>query len=498
MSSTPATSPSPISPRSRPSKTAANALLERCQADPVWFATEILGVHLWSRQREIIQAVRDHPRVAVRSGHGVGKTKTAAVAALWFLFSFPNSRVVTTATKWAQVEKQLWHEINQLHRRARAPLGGTCLNTRVELEDGRYAIGLSAKPENSESFAGHHAPHILVIYDEASGIHSKIFEVGEGYMTTDGARALLIGNPTRPEGEFYSAFHARRSDYYTMHISAWESPPITGETVPPDLAAALTGRSWCEGRREAWGEDSVLYQVRVLGNFAKQASDAVISLGVVEDAQDRELRADNKRDLIVIGCDVARYGTDETVITERVGQRVRIVETYVGKPTTHTAARVAHWATQHPKAATRIVVDDVGVGGGVTDQLRADGWNVTGFNAGEKADQTLQFPNRRSELWFQAAAQLEDLDLDPDDQLAADLTAPRYGYDLKMRRVVESKDETKKRLGRSPDRADAVLLTLVSERSPGAVVMPDRQRRPGRVQPRDETLSVEDLMNQPM
>ncbi len=169
---------------------------------------------------------------------------------------------------------------------------------------------------------------------------------------------------------------------------------------------------------------------------------------------------------VTIGCDVARFGDDETVIAKRVGQVVRIAEKFHGKPTTHTAGRVAHWA----EGGARIVVDDSGVGGGVTDQLRAMGLQVHAFNGGNAANRPNRFPNRRSEQWFEAAAQMEDIDLDVDEQLAADLTAPRYSYDLKLRQVVEKKEETKKRLGRSPDRADAVLLTL-SSGGPGAAFL---------------------------
>lgn len=463
--------------------------------DPVTWANDILGIHLWSRQREIAESVRDHPRTAVRSGHGVGKTMVAAVVALWFLDTHQASRVITTATKWSQVEKLLWHEISQLLKRGRdrpqaktRPIfAGIALQVELRLPDGRYAIGLSSKPENSESFAGHHAPHILVIYDEASGVHRSIFEVGEGYMTTDGARALLIGNPTRSDGEFFDAFNSKRGDYNCIHVSALESPAITGEDAPPEAIAALTGRAWVESRAKAWGKDSVLYAVRVLGNFAKKATNTVIDLGVVEDAQARDLPADSTHDPVVISCDVARFGDDETVIAERVGQRARILEQYIGrKPAVtatgaatgdlvQTAGRISQYAARHPRAHVRIVVDDTGVGGGVTDILRNDGWDVTAFNGGEQAHRPLKFPNRRSELWFMVAAQLEDIDLDDDDQLAADLVAPQYGYDLKMRKVVERKEETKKRLGRSPDRADAINLLFV----PGELHIP----RPRKVAP---------------
>ena len=231
--------------------------------------------------------------------------------------------------------------------------------------------------------------------------------------------------------------------------------------------------------------------------------DTVFDLGTVEDAQERQLAADSLYDPVVITCDVARFGEDETVIAERIGNQVRILESYIGKrpPTVTatgghtgdlvaTAGRIAEHAAKHPIAHVRIVVDDTGVGGGVTDILRNSGWRVTAFNGGETAFRPGQFPNRRSELWLEGAAQMEDLDLDPDDQLAADLTAPKYAYDLKQRKVVELKVETKKRLGRSPDRGDAVLLTLVPATTPGAVSRP--------TQTNPDVLSDDDLMTMPM
>jgi hypothetical protein len=444
-------------------------------SDPAGWALNILGAHLWSRMREVAESVRDHPRTSVRSGHGLGKTAAAAIVALWFLDTHPNSRVVSTATKWSQVEKLLWHEINQFHARGskrpqseNRPIwqpGVSMLKTKVELPDGRYGIGLSSKPENSESFAGHHAEHILVIYDEASGINAKIFEVGEGYMTTDGARALLIGNPTRPEGEFYASHHARRADYNAIHISALESPAITGEPVPDELRRKLTGQAWVDGRRRAWGEDSPLFQVRVLGQFPKQSSDSVIGLGDVEDAQDRDVDVPYPaaQDDVRVVCDVARFGDDETVIGTRHGNRIRIRRTYMGKATTETTGQIIEVARElqaESGARPIIIVDDDGVGGGVTDQLREKNMEVHAFQGGARALEARHYPNVRSEAWFRLARRLPELDLDDDEQLLADLTAPRYRLNSDGQRVVERKDETKKRLGRSPDRGDMVVMAL--------------------------------------
>lgn len=476
MSSTPATSRSPTSPRSRrPSPTEAARLLQRCQSSPGWFSQHVLGAHLVSYQDRILNSVREHRRTAVRSGNGLGKTATAGQAVLWFLFSYPHSRVITTATTWHQVEKQLWQEIQKRHRSAVIPLGGQLLQTEIKLPDGRYAIGLSTRPEHLESFQGHHAVNLLLVFDEASGIPTQVFEAGEGYMTGAGAKWLMIGNPTRTAGDFFNAFHKDRAQWSTMHLSAFDAPAFTGEQVPPDVARALVSREWVQEKQASWGEDSPLYQVRVLGNFPRTSDDTVIALGDVEEAQRRELPANVGVDRITIGCDVARYGNDETVIATKIGPRVRLAGHWHGNSIPATTGRVLEEARKYPGPAVTIVVDDDGVGGGVTDLLRIDSWvqahdvTVVPFRGGERAYEPESYPNRRSEHWFAAADRMPDLDLDADDQLAADLTSPKYTLTPAGQRKVELKAETKKRLGRSPDRADAVLLTLVQ---PPAVHVP--------------------------
>lgn len=237
---------------------------------------------------------------------------------------------------------------------------------------------------------------------------------------------------------------------------------------------------WVEAMRDRYDGTRIGKQELDGLLLTESEPDAVISLSAVAEARARTVPVDLERDHVVISCDVARFGSDETVIAERVGQRCRIVESYTGrKPRitatgpaqgdlVQTAGRIIEHAKRHPLPHVRLVIDDTGVGGGVTDILRNQGWNVSAFNGGEQAHNPLRFPNRRSELWFMMAAQLPGLDMDTDDQLEIDLTEPRYRYDLRMRKVVEAKDETKKRLGRSPDRADAVNLLLV----PGGPVLP--------------------------
>lgn len=460
--------------RSRKPGASVAELADRSRRDPVWWMETVLGIEMWSAQRRIARSVRDHRQTAVRSCHGPGKTLTAAAITLWFLCCFPDSRVVTTATKWSQVKNLLWHEVNRLYRNARVEggLGGTCLQTQLYLPDGRYALGLSTRPGQEESFQGHHAPHILLLYDEASGIPEPVYEAGEGYMTTEGARKLMIGNPTRAEGEFYRAFHSERAAYATHHISAFDTPAFTGEPISDDVLARLVSRQWVEERRK-W-EGTALWDVKVLGNFSKRADDTVMSLGLIEDAQGREVEPAPPDREAVVACDVARFGSDETVISTLEGHEVRIPDDgiYQGKDTMETAGRVKRHVDRlrAGRGSARAVVDDTGVGGGVTDRLRELGVQVTAFNGSESPIDPELYPNARSEGWFRGAEKLERCNIPEDEQLAADLLAPRYKMDSSGRRVVEPKEETKKRLGRSPDRADSVLLLFTPARDGGMEV----------------------------
>lgn len=433
--------------------------------DPVGFCRDVLRFEPWSKQRELLESVRDNRRTAVRSCHGVGKTAGAAAAVLWFHDTFEDSRVISTAPTFKPgVRDLLWREVRALHARAGGRVRSRLFDTRLERGDKWFAEGYST--DVAERFSGHHAEHLLLVVDEASGVSDAIFEAAEGFLTSENARVLLIGNPTQLAGQFHRAFHSERQIWSTVHISAFDAPCYTGEPVSDAARRGLVTETWVEDKRVKWGEGSPAWDVRVLGDFPSTSDDTVCSLAAVEAAQARSLKAG--QDPVVLGCDVARFGSDETVIAARQGGRVRIVKTYVGRDTMQTVGEVLAAARRLAEDAAippmfmRIVIDDDGVGGGVTDRLRElDEFPVVKFNAAALPF-TSDYPNRRSELWFAFAEALPDVDLDGDDQLAGDLTAPRYSLDSRGRRVVEAKADTKKRLGRSPDRADAVLLTFAA------------------------------------
>lgn len=451
-------------------RTDPRQVIATTRANPCRFVEKVLGFTPWSIQREILESVRDNKRTAVRSCHGSGKTAIAARCVLWFLAAHPHSRVVTTAPTFTQVRDLLWREIAAGVANAPPGFFGEPNLTRLEVTPTWFAVGLSTR--TPEHFQGHHAENLLLVVDEASGVEESIYEASEGFLTSPGARVLLIGNPTSTSGTFYRAFHSERALYRTIHIPAQATPNLTGERVPGPVARSLVSAEWVDEKREQWGEDNPMYQVRVEGNFPGAADDQVIGVRQIEDAQKREVEAGAP---VVIACDVARYGSDETVIAVRRGSRVRLAKTYNGRSLMETAGQIvdvarAEWDERTP---IRVVVDDTGMGGGVTDRLREQGYTVDAFNGGSKANEPDLYPNRRSEAWFHFARMVDQVDLDTDDQLAADLVAPRYTLDSAGRRVVEKKDVTKRRLGRSPDRADAVLMAFAPEVRMGATFGPN-------------------------
>ncbi len=439
--------------------TTASKALEAIERDPVGFCKTVLKFQPWSKQAEIIESVRDHKRTAVRSCHGIGKTAIAARAALWFLAAHPHSKVVTTAPTWSQIREQLWREIAVAHALADGFYDGTLTDTRLELGPEWFAIGLST--DRAERFAGHHAEHLLLVVDEASGVSEDIYEACETLLTSAESRILIVGNPTVSSGTFHAAFHRDRAEWNTISISALESPCFTGEQVSDEVRARLVTRQWVESAKKRWGEESPLYQVRVLGQFPTSADNSVCSLSEIETAQAQRIDSGSP---IVVSCDPARFGSDETVIAVRRGSRVRIVRTYAKKDLMTTAGeilRVARSEAAKGNGDVSIVCDDIGIGGGLVDRLRElDEFQVVSFNGSASPRDGREYPNARSQAWFDFSDRLASIDLDDDEQLAADLLAPSYKIDSQGRRVVEPKSDTKKRLGRSPDRADAVLMAF--------------------------------------
>jgi len=429
--------------------------------DPVGWVHTALGVRLWEKQARIVEAVRDHPRVAVRSSNAVGKSFVAACLTAWYLETHTPGYVVTTSSSWRGVEKVLWPEIRRLVRGARVNLGGTLLKTEWQRGDRWGAFGVSADvPEN---FAGFRTERgVFVIVDEASAIEPEIMEAILGLMASADSKLLMIGNPLRPAGPFYEAF--RSPGWETLHISALESPNVrAGREVIPGLAT----REWVEARRAEWGEDSPAWQARVLGEFPREGEDTLIPLAWVEAAMEREPQ---RRGELRMGVDVARYGSDRTAIVIRDDGAVRYIESHTKQSTMETTGRILALARDRGIPPESVFVDDSGLGGGVTDRLGEQGFCVNAVNFGAGAREPGRFANLRAECYWRLRDALnperEDAVSIPRQfsALAHECTLPRIGYTSRGQVKLEDKDRIRRRHGRSPDLADALALTFAQGR----------------------------------
>lgn len=434
--------------------------------DPVGYAREMLGVEPWSRQRELLEAVRDHDRVSVRSGHKVAKSNSAGCIAWWWCsdpVARPEARCILTSSGYRQVKSTLWREIKGLYRKAitkPGPAPADAPDTGVQWGDGREIIGFTTKePEKMAGFSG---KHILFILDEASGIPEEIFEAIEGNRAGGRAKILLLSNPTQLVGEFYASHTTKRAFYRTLHISSEESPNVTGEAHVEGLAT----KEWVAEKRAEWGEDSPLYQVRVRGNFPGQGSNAVVALTLVLAGVDRWDADEEPDEPLELGLDVARTGDDESVLYPRRGTKALAPRAWQGLDGPDLAGKVLEVVRElrRPGERPRVKVDANGVGASAYDALRRYAEvEAVAVNTAEASSSPEVYANLRAQISFGVAVWLREGGALPDHaKTQADLVAPKYSFDARNRYLVQKKDEVKKVLKRSPDYGDALGLSIYS------------------------------------
>ncbi len=256
-------------------------LLDIWRRYPVRFAKDVLNVTLDPLQQDILKALVDNDRVAVRSGNGPGKTFLSSIAALWFFCCFFQSAVITTAPTWAQVELLLWKEIRDNITKSEMLRPAIELAPRdcaaYMIQDGRITspkwMMVGRSTNKKENMQGFHNPYLLFIVDEASGVDDEIYEAIQGTQTQKGVQAsklLIIGNPTRPDGYFYDVFHSRSAGWKVFHLNSEESPRVS--------------KKWIQQMKDEYGEDSNFYQVHVRGNFPTYGEDTLIPLHWIERA----------------------------------------------------------------------------------------------------------------------------------------------------------------------------------------------------------------------
>lgn len=444
--------------------------------DPAGFARNCIvwnkGEGLASYQEESLTNLVKYGRESDRGPHGLGKSMLAAVALLWFALTRDGEdwKAVTTASAWRQLTKFLWPEIHKWTRKLKwSEIGRKPFDARLEL------LTLSLKLSTGEAFAvasdnpalieGAHADHMFYVFDESKSIPAAVFDAAEGAFSGKGeVFALAISTPGEPAGRFYEVQSRKPGfeDWHVRHVTLAEA-----------IAAGRIDSRWAEQRKTQWGEQSAVYQNRVLGEFAASEEDGVIPLSWVEAANERWQQwveqGSPQGQFCGVGVDVARSGEDKTVLALRYDDVITQLRRFSKEDTMQTSGRVAGVLKANGGKA---IVDVIGVGAGVVDKLREDGYKVDAFNASERSEQTdrsneLGFVNKRSAAWWNMRELLDPANdakvaLPPDDLLTGDLTAPHWKVVSGGKIQVESKDDIKKRLGRSTDDGDAVVMVFAA------------------------------------
>jgi phage terminase large subunit len=411
-----------------------------------------------SQQIDTLRAVDNNKFVAVKSGHGIGKTSALAWIIWHYLMCRPHPRVICTAPSKHQLYDVLWSELFKWHRfMMRHPIG-TLFANQFELQNETvfhkdykkdwFAVARTAKRDNPDALQGFHADYVMRILEEASGIPDNIFEVLEGAHGMKESVEIRVGNPTKLTGEFYRSFNKEGRFFKKLTHSCINSP--------------IVPKRYIDRMRNKYGETSNMYRVRVLGEFPSSESDSFIPFDFAYSALNRDIdsQAGKKK---VLGCDIGRGG-DETVLMPRQGDEFYKWHTLRNRDTMQTVSYIAHLANQ--EKFDNIFIDVIGIGAGVYDRLREMGFPVIAVNVAEAPSMNLfQYNRLRDELWGMARDWLEARrgkiwDNSEDQDFIAQWTTPKYKILSNGKIQIESKDDMKKRGVSSPNIADAANLTF--------------------------------------
>jgi hypothetical protein len=452
----------------------ARAQARAYRDDPIRWTEQRLGEFAWSKQREIMTSVLGERRTAVQSCHGIGKSHIASrIVAWWLDVHEPGEAfVVTSAPTYAQVRAILWRYIRQVHRKAN--LQGKVNQTEWSLDGELVAFGRKPADHDEAAFQGIHARRVLVVLDEACGIPEQLWIAADSLTTNAGCRLFAIGNPDNPASHFRKVCQPG-SGWAVTTVSAFDSPNLTGEQVPADLGELLISRTWVEEKAAEWGVDNPIYISKVLGQWPPDDPNSVVRASDVALCRVGSDMVPTPDELLPVelGVDVGGGG-DETVIRERRGPVAGREWRHHSDRSEEIAPLILHAIRE--TAATAVKVDRIGVGAGLIGELRnmhSDGLHtarVVAVNVAERAHDEVRFANLRAQIWWEigrgnSERRLWDLStMDNADTTCAQLLAPRWTTDTKGRILIEPKDEVIKRLGRSPDNADALLLAYYKPR----------------------------------
>lgn len=399
-------------------------------------------------------------RLAVASGHGIGKTALVAWLILWFISTRAKPQIVVTANTQAQLRTKTWRELAKWQDLAIHGDWFLYTGTQLKLRDRQeiwFATAVPWSASNSSAFAGTHEAHVLLVFDEASEIDDIIWEVSEGAMTTPGAMWFCFGNPTSNTGRFRQC--------WTKFRKRWITDKVDSRT------AKMADRKQLDEWIEDYGIDSDFCKVRILGEFPSAGTKQFIGSDVVHAAIARS-DPDSKHYINprqiparipkIMGIDIGSYGGAQTIIVMRHGQHM-LPEIKSIRDANHNVIAGYIGQTINEWDPDLVFIDATGYGHGVWLLLQQNGFDqVIPIYWGDRSQvmEPLTYYNPRIEIWHRMAKWLETGSIPDDNELFEDMIGPELHFDIGMRMRLESKDDMAKRGLPSPDKGDALALTF--------------------------------------
>lgn len=422
--------------------------------DRVLFAETVCNVTLDKLQKEGLRAIDEHDFFSLASGHGCGKSFIIAIAIWHFLCTRSKPKVVVTAPSKPQLYDVLWAELSKVQK-GMTPLFAdqfTWSKEKIvhkEHYQEWFATSRTASKDNTESLQGFHANHILVIFDEASGIPEEVYDAFEGASGIYETKNIMISNATRLDGTFHRSHHKDKDMYKTMRWSCLDST-----ICPVDYPKRIARK---------FGLNSNMYRIRVLGLFPLRMSDSFIPYDTAFEALNREIPSQEGQP-VFFGVDVARFGDDDSVVAIRRGDEILPLHVFHGLDGPQLATKVINLAKQYKPEV--INVDGIGVGSSPVDFLKRSKFVINDVQvANLPAMEPENYHRQRDELWgamkewlAKRSCRIHDDSRDLD--LIGELTSPRYTFTKKDAYIIESKKSMRDRKISSPNRADACCMTF--------------------------------------
>lgn len=493
------------------------------QKDYCFAAQKLIKARLDAEQTAILESIQHNRRTSVRSGTARGKDFVAALGSILFLHlemfqeldddfvEYTSTKVINTAPTGRQIKNIMMPEISGFFAKGHFDyMLGELMSDGIRWQNPAYKTtylhGFKADDDHIEAWSGIHAENVMVVVTEASGIEQVTFDSIEGILQGN-SRLVLIFNPNRLSGE---AYQSQTSPLYKKFVLNCLNAPnvingaklargeITEQEYKKLRIPGQVDYAWVDEKVNKpgwafripetdvnkaefdfqwngnWYRPSDLFRVKVLGEFPKESEEQLIPLSWIESAQQRWQQWVEQgwkmQGILRIGSDIAGMGRDNSVDCKRWDDFVEEFAVYPKTSHMQDAGRIKHILSMHRDSVC--FVDTIGEGAGVLSRLEEQG--VTSaisckFSEGARGLKDVtdgnEFVNMRAYLYWCVRDWLNPqfgskACLPPDDELAEELTSIEYKFNSNGKIQIEEKDEIKKKLGRSPDKADALAQTF--------------------------------------